>query len=200
MQLCREAVPYLRQSNGRVINVTSSKVTVEGTTLKATGVSITLMNNLLPIDNARYVVTVDREDRVLRDHAVVVRDRKIAAVLPFADFGRHGEDDFLADGFADALTTELARLPGIGEKTAAKLVSAYDTLEGIYEHLDELPPKQRQNLGEARDRVFLNREMSRLRLDCVVDVEPSDLRMGAWDREQVRVLFDQLEFRSKAGS
>jgi DNA polymerase-1 len=90
----------------------------------------------------------------------------------------------------------LPGVPGIGEKTAAKLVNTYGNLEGIFEHLDELPPKQRQNLGEARDRVFLNREMSRLRLDCDVDVEPSALKMGAWDREQVRVLFDQLEFRT----
>ena len=57
----------------------------------------------------------------------------------------------------------LPGVPGIGEKTAAKLVNTYGNLEGIYEHLDELPPKQRQNLGEARDRVFLNRQMSRLR-------------------------------------
>ena len=42
----------------------------------------------------------------------------------------------------------LPGVPGIGEKTAAKLVSTYDTLEGIFEHLDDLPPKQRQNLGE----------------------------------------------------
>jgi DNA polymerase-1 len=90
----------------------------------------------------------------------------------------------------------LPGVPGIGEKTAAKLVNAYGNLEGIFEHLDELPPKQRQNLGEARDRVFLNREMSRLRLDCEVDVAPVDLRMGAWDREQVRLLFDQLAFRT----
>jgi len=90
----------------------------------------------------------------------------------------------------------LPGVPGIGEKTAAKLVNAYGSLEGIFEHLDELPPKQRQNLGEARDRVFLNRQMSRLRLDCEVDIEPADLRMGAWDREAVRLLFDQLAFRT----
>ena len=42
-------------------------------------------------------------------------------------------------------------------------VTTYGDLEGIFDHLDELPPKQRQNLGEARDRVFLNREMSLLR-------------------------------------
>src|SRR6185295_5300859 len=90
----------------------------------------------------------------------------------------------------------LPGVPGIGEKTAAKLVNTYGNLEGIFEHLDELPPKQRQNLGEARDRVFLNRQMSRLVLDVDVDVEPSALRMGAWDRDAVRVLFEQLAFRT----
>jgi DNA polymerase I len=90
----------------------------------------------------------------------------------------------------------LPGVPGIGEKTAAKLIATYGNLEGIYEHLDELPPKQRENLGEARERVFLNRQMSLLRLDCEVDVAPADLKMGAWDREQVRVLFDQLAFRT----
>ena len=90
----------------------------------------------------------------------------------------------------------LPGVPGIGEKTAAKLINAYGNLEGIYEHLDELPPKQRQNLGEFRDRVFLNRQMSQLKCDVEVGVTPGELRMGAWDREQVRVLFDQLAFRT----
>jgi DNA polymerase-1 len=90
----------------------------------------------------------------------------------------------------------LPGVPGIGEKTAAKLVSTYDDLEGIYDHLDDLPPRQRTNLGEARDRVFLNREMSRLHLDCDVGLEPEDLREGAFDTEAVRVLFNQLEFRT----
>ena len=90
----------------------------------------------------------------------------------------------------------LPGVPGIGEKTASKLISTYDDLEGIFEHLDELPPKQRQNLGDARDRVFLNRTMSRLRRDLELDVAPDSLRQGAWDREQVRTLFDQLAFRT----
>ena len=90
----------------------------------------------------------------------------------------------------------LPGVPGVGEKTAAKLVSTYGTLEGIYDNLDALPPKQRQNLGEARERVFLNREMSLLQADVPLDVGPGDLHQGAWDREQVRVLFDQLAFRT----
>jgi DNA polymerase-1 len=90
----------------------------------------------------------------------------------------------------------LPGVPGIGEKTAASLVVRFGTLEEVFAHLDELPPKQRQNLGEARERVLLNRTMSLLRRDVEVPVVTTDLSQGAWDPERVRVLFDQLEFRS----
>src|SRR4051812_2959750 len=90
----------------------------------------------------------------------------------------------------------LPGVPGIGEKTAAKLVSAYDTLEGILEHLDDLPPKQRQNLGEWRDQVFHNREMSILRRNVPLDVAVDELQIGGWDQDTVRELFQQLEFRT----
>ena len=90
----------------------------------------------------------------------------------------------------------LPGVPGIGEKTAAKLINTYGTLEEILAHLDELPPKQRENLSAMADRVLLNREMSILRRDCDVGTDADDLRQGAFDREQVRALFDQLEFRT----
>ena len=90
----------------------------------------------------------------------------------------------------------LPGVPGIGEKTAAKLISTYGALEGVFEHLDELPPKQRQNLGEAKDRALLNRAMSRLRRDVEVDIDLTELQQGGWDQEEVRVLFDQLAFRT----
>ncbi len=90
----------------------------------------------------------------------------------------------------------LPGVPGIGEKTAAKLVTTYGSLEGIFEHLEELPPKQRANLAAARERALLNRQMSRLERNVDVGLAVADLRQGAWDREQVRVLFDQLAFRT----
>src|SRR6478609_3148863 len=90
----------------------------------------------------------------------------------------------------------LPGVPGIGEKTAAKLVNAYGSLEGIFDHLDELPPKQRQNLGDAHERVLKNREMSVLDRNVDVGVEPKDLEHGPFDAERVRVLFNQLEFRT----
>jgi DNA polymerase-1 len=90
----------------------------------------------------------------------------------------------------------LPGIPGIGEKTAAKLITTYGSLEGLYEHLDDLSAKQRDNLADGRDRVFKNREMSRLQLDVDLDdIAPTDLAQGAFDRERLRVLFNQLEFR-----
>src|SRR4029077_6425313 len=87
----------------------------------------------------------------------------------------------------------LPGVPGIGEKTAAKLITAYGGLEGIYDHLDELPPKQRVNLTEAKERVLKNREMSRLNREVDLDsIGPADLQQGAFDREKLRVLFNQL--------
>ncbi len=90
----------------------------------------------------------------------------------------------------------LPGVPGIGEKTAAKLISTYGDLEGVFEHLEELPPKQRQNLAEHRDRVFLNRTMSVAQRDVPLEFAPAELKMGAWDADEVRDLFTQLEFRT----
>ncbi len=89
----------------------------------------------------------------------------------------------------------LPGVPGVGEKTAAKLVQTYGNLETIFEHLDELPPKQRTNLAEAKEQVFHNREMSVLRTDLELEYEPDDLRMGGWDKAEVQELFQTLEFR-----
>jgi len=91
----------------------------------------------------------------------------------------------------------LPGVPGIGEKTAAKLITTYGDIEGILEHLDELPPKQRQNLGDMAERVRLNKRMSILKLDVdcgIADI--AELTQGSFDREAVRVLFDQLAFRT----
>jgi DNA polymerase-1 len=125
-------------------------------------------------------------DYVLYDEAGIVERTGGVTAAQYPDYAALRGDT----------SDNLPGVPGIGEKTAAKLVATYGNLEGIYEHLDALPPKQRQNLGEARDRVFLNREMSRLRSDVELDFSAADLRQRSWDREQIRVLFDQLEFRT----
>ncbi|HVR31350.1 MAG TPA: DNA polymerase I [Acidimicrobiia bacterium] len=90
----------------------------------------------------------------------------------------------------------LPGVPGVGEKTAAKLIASYGSLEGIYDHLDEQTPKLRENLAEYRDQVFLNRKLMTLVADLDLDVDPADLARGEWDRTRTRDLFTSLEFHS----
>ena len=93
----------------------------------------------------------------------------------------------------------LPGVPGVGEKTAAKLLNEHGSLEGIYEHLGEFSPKLGENLAAAREQVFLNRELMELVRTVDMDVEIESLRLAEWDTGEVREVFDELEFHSLWG-
>lgn len=84
-------------------------------------------------------------------------------------------------------------VPGVGEKTAAKLVNEYGDLDGIYSHLDALSPKLRDNLEQYSDRVARNVSMIPLVRDVPLDVHVDDLHLGGWDRQVVAQVFAHLE-------
>ena len=91
----------------------------------------------------------------------------------------------------------LPGVPGVGEKTAAKLINAHDTLESLFDSVDELTPKLRENLMVSRDQVFLNRELMTMIEDVPMDdLVPSDFDLQPFDRDTVRSLFDDLAFRT----
>ncbi len=90
----------------------------------------------------------------------------------------------------------LPGVPGVGEKTAAKLIAKYGGIDGVFEHLAELTPKLRENLGAAEADVRSNVVVMRLVRDVPLDVELDELVFGDYDLEEVRQLFDFLEFRT----
>jgi len=90
----------------------------------------------------------------------------------------------------------LPGVPGVGEKTAARLIANYGTLESVYEAILEQTPKLRENLAEAREQVFLNRSLMKLVDDLDIEFGTSDYGVKEWDRKVVKDLFDSLEFHS----
>jgi len=90
----------------------------------------------------------------------------------------------------------LPGVPGVGEKTAAKLINAYGGLDGIFEHADEQTPKLRQNLTEFEDRARRNVDAMVLRKDAPVDFDRSSSDWGVVDVKEVQRLFELLEFNS----
>ncbi|MYH00341.1 MAG: DNA polymerase I [Acidimicrobiaceae bacterium] len=90
----------------------------------------------------------------------------------------------------------LPGVPGVGEKTAAKLINTKGDLDGIFASLDELTPKLRENLAAAEDQVRTNAEVMLLVRDVPLEARLDDLTLGEVDAQAVRKLFDFLEFRT----
>jgi len=90
----------------------------------------------------------------------------------------------------------LPGVPGVGEKTASRLISEYGDLDNLYMSVSDLTPKLRENLATHRQQVFLNRELMQLVADMELGVEIEEMHTREWDRNQVKDLFDSLEFHS----
>ena len=90
----------------------------------------------------------------------------------------------------------LPGVPGVGAKTAAKLVNQRGGLDGIFASLEELTPKLRENLAAAEDQVRTNAEVMLLLRDVPLAAGLDELVAGDVDVEAVRKLFDFLEFRT----
>ncbi|HEY7704787.1 MAG TPA: DNA polymerase I [Acidimicrobiia bacterium] len=150
------------------------------------------------------VVTGDRDAfQLVDDHLRVLYTRRGISDVVVAD-ATYVEDRYQIrpDQYVDyaALrgdtSDNLPGVPRVGEKTAARLVGDFGTLEGIYSHLDELTPKLRSSLAEGREQVFLNRELMTLVSNLGLGVEIDDLVRQEWEREPAKRLFDSLEFHS----
>ena len=94
-------------------------------------------------------------------------------------------------------TDNIPGIPGVGEKTAAKLVGQFGSLEGIYERLSEVKPdKLRFKLVEAREQVFASRELSRIICDLPISLDLESAHLSDYDRAEVVRLFREFEFRT----
>jgi DNA polymerase I len=91
----------------------------------------------------------------------------------------------------------LPGVPGVGDKTAAKLVNQFGDIDGIYAHLDEISGKKGEALREHLGDVIRNRRLNALVCDLDLGVTPHDLLLKPWDRQAALTLFDELEFRGE---
>ena len=87
-------------------------------------------------------------------------------------------------------------VPGVGDKTAAKLINQFGTVEELLANTDQLKGKQKENVEASAGRLPLNKELAQIVTDVPLPVTPDDCVMGDWDAEEVRRLFTSLEFRS----
>ena len=85
---------------------------------------------------------------------------------------------------------------GVGEVGASKLVAKYGSVQGIYDHLDELSPRQKVMFEEAQDHIGLSRELVTIKTDIDVDVPTEDMRVDKAYGPDLADLFEKYEFNS----
>jgi DNA polymerase-1 len=87
-------------------------------------------------------------------------------------------------------------VPGVGEKTATKLVQDFGSVEELLGRTEELKGRLKGSIEAAGEQLVLNKELAELNTAVDVPIEPDDAVMGEWDVEAVRRLFTSLEFRT----
>ena len=85
-------------------------------------------------------------------------------------------------------------VPSVGPKTAAKLLTAYGDLDGIYAHLDELKGRVKEKLRAHEAQARLSQELVTLRDDLDIEVDPEKLRYRGGDPAELRRILSELEF------
>ncbi len=85
--------------------------------------------------------------------------------------------------------------PGVGPKTAMKLISTYKSIDGLYEHIDDQKGKLKENLVEHEQQVRMSRKLAEIILDVPVEFDESKLVMEEPNFKRLNEIYSDLEFR-----
>lgn len=87
-------------------------------------------------------------------------------------------------------------VPGIGEKGAVKLLQKYETLDGVYQHVDEVTGAVHKKLVEGKESAYLSREVAALMFDAPLELDLPDMDIRDLDTAKLKAMLQQLEFHS----
>jgi DNA polymerase-1 len=88
-------------------------------------------------------------------------------------------------------------VPGVGEKTALKLLHQYETVENVYEHLEDVSGKKlKENLGENKNDAFMSKELATILREAPLSIGLDESIYNGYEQEKVIPFFKELEFAS----
>jgi DNA polymerase-1 len=196
----RSAIPYIKQIV-RAMNITI----LEMQGYEADDIVGTLAKRAEPLGFDVMMMTPDKDyGQLLTEKVIMVKPSRSGA-----DIETVTADDFCKGygitnpmQFKDILalwgdtSDNIPGVPGIGEKTAAKLISQYGSIEEIYRNIDKLSPAQREKLLENRAQLDLARILVEIKTDVPVEIDFDALKRADPKTEELKKLFEDLEFRT----
>lgn len=89
-------------------------------------------------------------------------------------------------------------VPGVGEKTAIKLVGEFESVENLLENTDKLKGKLREKVENNKEQALMSKSLATIIMDVPIDFEEKALELEAPNEKAMRELFDELEFKTLA--
>ncbi|WP_245625796.1 5'-3' exonuclease H3TH domain-containing protein [Marinifilum fragile] len=84
--------------------------------------------------------------------------------------------------------------PGIGPKTAQKLIGLYKSIDGLYENTDQLKGKQKEKIVASEEQVRFSKELAKIALNAPIDFDEEKFKLIDFDEAKLRAVFKELEF------
>ena len=86
---------------------------------------------------------------------------------------------------------------GVGDKTAIKLLAQYDTMENLYEHIDEMnKSKRKENLINEKETAFLSKKLAQINTDAPIEVDVQEVDYNGRDMEKLIAFYKEMDFNS----
>ncbi len=89
-------------------------------------------------------------------------------------------------------------IPGVGEKTAAKFIQQYGSMEGLFEHVDELKGKMKENVVNFEEQGRMSKMLATINTDVPVEFDAEELKLKTPNIKELLAIFEELEFRTFA--
>ena len=88
-------------------------------------------------------------------------------------------------------------VPSVGEKTATNLILQFGSVEGVYEHLDEVkPPRAKKSLEENRELADISYKLAKICIEAPINFEPANAKIGNLYTEEAYEFMSRMEFKS----
>jgi DNA polymerase-1 len=99
-------------------------------------------------------------------------------------------------GFMGDASDNIPGIPGVGPKTATKLITQYETLENALDHFAEQKGKLKESLEKFRDQAILSKRLATIDVNVPLPFEPEKLRIGPRDDTTLQALLTEFEFNN----
>ncbi len=165
----------------------------------------TLVKRAEPDDFESFMVTPDKDFAQLLSSQTFMwkpgrkgNDHEIIGLPQLPEIWGVTEPHQIIDllGLMGDASDNIPGVPGIGPKTAQKLIADYGSIENLLAHTADLKGKQRENVETHSDMALLSKELATIILDVPIEVSWDELVLSARDDEALKTLFNEFEFRT----